>query len=204
MPPAIAFALIGGYADAVGYLRYKAFAGMMTGNTVLMGLALFHRAELPAWQYAGLLGLFFAAAITAFVFLRHAPPVALLVSEALLILLADTIGTEWAVIFLVLAMGVQNPLAARCGVPINTTFITGDILRFAEGISRLLRRGSGAPRREPFAIYGFAWLGYALGAALGAAAFRLIDRPLFIPAALLAFVYAWNRRQPPRPSHNPS
>ncbi len=204
MPPAIAFALIGGYADAVGYLRFQAFAGMMTGNTVLMGLALFHRAQLPAWQYAGLLGLFFAAAVTAFLFLRHAPPAALLASEAILILFADAFGAAWAVIFLVAAMGVQNPLAARCGVPINTTFITGDILRFAEGVARLLRRRPGAPRGEPFAIYGFVWLGYALGAALGVAAFRLIDRPLFFPVVLLGFVYAWNRDRALRSNHNPS
>jgi uncharacterized membrane protein YoaK (UPF0700 family) len=204
VPAAIAFALIGGYTDAIGYLRYNAFAGMMTGNTVLMGLAFFHRAELPAWQYAALLALFFAAAIAAFVVLRHAPPAVLLVSEGFLILLADVVGTGWAIVFLVVAMGVQNPLAARCGVPLNTTFITGDILRFAEGVARHLRHGSPVPRGEPFAIYGLVWLAYALGAALGVATFRLVDQPLLLPAVLLAFVYAWNRHRLPPPTHNPS
>jgi uncharacterized membrane protein YoaK (UPF0700 family) len=199
VPAAIAFALIGGYADAVGYLRYKAFAGMMTGNTVLMGLAFLHRGgELPAWQYAGLLALFFAAAVTAFRLLRHVAPGALLAAEAVLILLADIVGAAHGIVLLVIAMGLQNPLAARCGVPFNTTFITGDILRFAEGVSRHRRQG------EPFAIYGLVWLAYALGAGLGAAAFRLIDRPLFLPVVLLAFVYAWNRRRELASTHNPS
>ena len=75
MAAAIAFAVIGGYADAIGFLRYHAFAGMMTGNTVLMGLALFRRADLPAWDYAGLLAIFFLAAVAAFLLLRYLPPV---------------------------------------------------------------------------------------------------------------------------------
>jgi uncharacterized membrane protein YoaK (UPF0700 family) len=199
VPAAIAFALIGGYADAVGYLRYKAFAGMMTGNTVLMGLAFFHRGgELPAWQYGGLLMLFFATAVVAYRSLRRVTPGVLLAAEAALILLADLVGAARGIVPLVIAMGLQNPLAGRCGVPLNTTFITGDILRFAEGVSRHRRNG------EPFAIFGLVWLAYALGAGLGAAAFRLIDRPLFLPVVLLAFVYAWNRRRERASYHNPS
>jgi uncharacterized membrane protein YoaK (UPF0700 family) len=195
VPQAVAFALIAGYADAVGYLRFKAFAGMMTGNTVLLGLALFHRAELAPWEYAGLLALFFAAAIVAYSLLPRVPPALLLATEAVLILLGDAVGHAWAIIFLVLAMGVQNPVAARFGVPLNTTFITGDILRFADGFSRHWHLAPAATRREPFAIYGLAWLGYAVGAGLGAAGYLLLAWPLLVPVALLAFVYGWNRYQ---------
>jgi uncharacterized membrane protein YoaK (UPF0700 family) len=100
-------------------------------------------------------------------------------------------------------MGMQNPVGARFGVPINTTFITGDILRFAEGLTR--RRSEGEPAKcEGFAIFGWVWLAYALGAALGVAAFRLFARPLFLPIALLAFVYAWDRLHPSPKSHNQS
>ena len=193
MPQAVAFALIAGYADAVGYLRFNAFAGMMTGNTVLLGLALFHRAELAPWEYAGLLALFFAAAIVAYSLLPRIPPTILLAAEAVLILLGDAVGHAWAIVFLVLAMGVQNPVAARFGVPLNTTFITGDILRFAEGFARRWHLAPAAARQEPFAIYGLAWLGYAVGAALGAAGHLLLAWPLLVPVALLAFVYGWNR-----------
>jgi hypothetical protein len=35
MLPACLLALVAGYADTVGYLRYDAFAGLMTGNTIL-------------------------------------------------------------------------------------------------------------------------------------------------------------------------
>jgi|SRR5512146_2617955 hypothetical protein len=90
-----------------------------------MGLALFHRAELPPWDYAGLLAIFFVAAIAAFLLLRRVPPALLLALEAVLILLADVFaGAAWAAIFLAAAMGMQNPAGARLGVPINTAFIT--------------------------------------------------------------------------------
>lgn len=195
MPQAVAFALIAGYADAVGYLRFKAFAGMMTGNTVLLGLAVFHRAELAPWKYGGLLALFFAAAIIAYSLLPRIPPTVLLAAEAVLILLGDAVSGAWAIIFLVLAMGVQNPVAARFGVPLNTTFITGDILRFADGFTRHWHLVPRAARQEPFAVYGLAWLGYAVGAGLGAAGYLLLAWPLLIPVALLAFVYGRNRYQ---------
>lgn len=195
MPQAVAFALIAGYADAVGYLRFNAFAGMMTGNTVLLGLSLFHRAELAPWEYAGLLACFFVAAITAHSVLPRIPPGALLAAEAALILLADVFGSAWSIVFLVLAMGVQNPLAARFGVPLNTTFITGDILRFAEGVARRWYLRSKVERHEPFAIYGFVWLGYAVGAGLGAALYLLMAWPLLVPVALLGFIYGWHRRE---------
>ena len=40
MAPAILLALIAGYADTVGYLRFNAFAGLMTGNTIFLGVEL--------------------------------------------------------------------------------------------------------------------------------------------------------------------
>lgn len=195
MPQAVAFALIAGYADAVGYLRFSAFAGMMTGNTVLLGLSLLHRAELAPWQYGGLLACFLAAAIFAYSTLPRIPPAALLAAEAVLILLADAVGSAWSIVFLVLAMGVQNPVAARFGVPLNTTFITGDILRFAEGLARRWHLRPGIVGSEPFAIYGLVWLGYAAGAGLGTAMYLLVAWPLLVPVALLAFVYGWHRRE---------
>ena len=195
MPPAIAFALIAGYADAVGYLRFKAFAGMMTGNTVLMGLAVFHLTELALWEYAALLALFVAAAACSYMLLLRVPPAALLLAEAVLILLPDFFDARWTVTLLVIAMGLQNPVAARFGVSLNTTFITGVILRFAEGLARSIRAYWSPQRHEPFLIYGLVWLGYVVGAACGAAGQLWLSHPLFIPVALLAFVYGWSRYQ---------
>jgi uncharacterized membrane protein YoaK (UPF0700 family) len=194
LPLAFAFAAIAGYADAIGYLRFRAFAGMMTGNTVLMGLAAFHRADLPAWEYAGVLAIFFITSCIGYALLRrfHCPPLVLLIVEAAALLLPEAIASAWAITLLVIAMGIQNPLATRLGVPSNTTFITGDMLRFAQGVvGRLLPH----PGHQPgFAIYGLAWLGYAVGAALGAALFGSFRWPLLVPAAALFYVY-WQARR---------
>jgi uncharacterized membrane protein YoaK (UPF0700 family) len=195
MPQAVAFAMIAGYADAIGYLRFKAFAGMMTGNTVLMGMAVFHRADLPVWEYGTLLALFAGTVIVAYLLLARVPPAALLAVEAALIILADLVGLDWAIVCLVLAMGLQNPVAARFGVSLNTTFITGVILRFCEGFSRWVRSLGGRGGAEPFGIYGLVWLGYAIGAALGTGVYRLIPWPSVVPVALLAFIYTRVRRR---------
>jgi uncharacterized membrane protein YoaK (UPF0700 family) len=188
VPLAFAFAAIAGYADAVGYLRYKAFAGMMTGNTVLMGLALFHRAELPVWEYAGVLLIFFSASCLGYgAFRLRCPPLAILLAEAVALILPDVVDSAWSIVPLVIAMGLQNPLATRLGVALNTTFITGDILRFAEGFVGLILRHP--ERHLRFAIYGIAWLGYATGAALGAAGHRFLSWPLLMPLLVLGYIY---------------
>ncbi len=194
MPLAFVFAAIAGYADAIGYLRFKAFAGMMTGNTVLMGLAAFHRADLLVWDYAGVLAIFFVTSCIAYALLRrfHCPPLVLLLAEAAW-LLPEAIDSLWAIVLLVIAMGIQNPLATRLGVPSNTTFITGDMLRFAQGVvGRLLPHPGG--HLPGFAIFGLAWLGYAIGAALGAAIFAEFRWPLLVPAAALAYVFFQAKR----------
>ena len=67
------------------------------------------------------------------------------------------------------------------------------------------RRREGEPaKREGVAIFGWVWLAYAPGAAPGVAAVPLAERPLLLPIALLAFVYAWDRLHPSPKSHNPS
>jgi uncharacterized membrane protein YoaK (UPF0700 family) len=188
MPRAVAFALIAGYADAIGYLRFKAFAGMMTGNTVLMGLAVFGHTELPVAEYALLLGLFAVAAVIAYLLVPRIAPGPFLIAEAALILLADFVSPRWAIACLVVAMGIQNPVATRCGVPLNTTFITGVILRFCEGLARVLRPNRQG-RAEPFVIYGLVWLGYVVGATLGAGVYDRLAWPSIIPLVLLVGIY---------------
>ena len=192
MPLAFAFAAIAGYADAVGYLRFKAFAGMMTGNTVLMGLALFQRAELPVWEYAGVLLIFFGASCFGYgAFRLRCPPLAIFLAEAVALILPDFAASAWSVVPLVIAMGLQNPLATRLGVALNTTFITGDSLHFAEGLAGLVLRHPA--RQAGFAIYGITWLAYAAGAAGGAAGDLFLSWPLVVPVAVLIYIYgqAW-------------
>jgi uncharacterized membrane protein YoaK (UPF0700 family) len=78
----------------------------------------------------------------------------LLVAEAVALLLPEIFRGAWAILLPVVAIGLQNPLAQRFGLALSTTFITGDILRFAEGlVGRVVRHGR---KSAPFAIYGVA------------------------------------------------
>ena len=104
-------------------------------------------------------------------------------------LLPEIFRGPWAIALLVIAMGLQNPQAQRLGLALSTTFITGDMLRFAEGlVGRVVRRES--ENLAPFAICGLAWLGYAAGAA----GLAVLPWPLVIPALALGVVYALARR----------
>ena len=91
-------------------------------------------------------------------------------------------------------MGLQNPIAARLGVPLSTTFITGDILRFAEGTVRRIGAGLAETPRTGFAIYGWVWLGYATGVALGAGGQAVLRWPLIVPFLLLVLIYLRARK----------
>src|SRR5262245_11385567 len=61
LPPALQAGLLvmsAGYADAIGSLQHRAFAGQMTGNTILLAISL---AE-AGWSQAG----FYLAVIVSF------------------------------------------------------------------------------------------------------------------------------------------
>ena len=63
-------AMVAGYADAVGFLTFNAFAGAMTGNTVLLGIALASRKFADAFQSAGII-VAFLVGVAASVVLRR-------------------------------------------------------------------------------------------------------------------------------------
>jgi len=197
MPQAFALAIIAGYADTAGFLRFDAFAGMMTGNTVLFSIALLHHEPLAAATYAGIIAAFFAGAVLAQLLLQLGrPPWIALSLEGAFLVLCDFVHSGWAVILLVLAMGMQSTAATQFGrVRLNTVFITGNIQHFAEGLVRrhLPARAGTSHQDEALVIYGLVWLGYALGASGGAAGHAFLDRPLIVPAALLPFIY-WRGR----------
>jgi uncharacterized membrane protein YoaK (UPF0700 family) len=198
MPQAFALAIIAGYADTAGFLRFDAFAGMMTGNTVLFSIALLHHEPLAAAAYAGIIACFFIGAVLAQLLLQLGRPIWIALSlEGALLLSCDFFHSSWAVILLVLAMGMQSTAATQFGrVRLNTVFITGNIQRFAEGLVRrhLPARTGASPHSEEIAIYGLVWLGYALGAGGGAAGHAFLAWPLIVPAALLPFIY-WRGRK---------
>jgi uncharacterized membrane protein YoaK (UPF0700 family) len=68
-------------------------------------------------------------------------------------------------------------------------FITGNLPHFVEGLAARLVPRPADKLDAAFAIFGMTWLGYAIGAALGAAAFTTLAMLLIAPAAGLMGIY---------------
>lgn len=192
MLPACLLALIAGYADTIGFLRYEAFAGLMTGNTIFFGVEVARGRWLDAAFHAAIMAAFLAGVILSRVMLRLGFPVwTALGAAAILLVITGLLGRREAALVLPLAMGMQNSAANRFnGVALNTVFITGNIQKVGEGLLAWLwpSNDPAAPKSDGVAIFALVWFGYALGAGLGALANQAMSQPLLVPAALLPFI----------------
>jgi uncharacterized membrane protein YoaK (UPF0700 family) len=182
---------VGGSADAVAYLRYGTFVGAMTGNTVLLSI------DLVAWRperalfHGCIVAVFLLAIVLTRVALLSRFSVSVLLALAGILLgVSGLIGSEWSTAIAAAALGVQNAAVRRIGgVSINTAFITGDLLRLGSAVPQ-----AGAPKSEnEVALLAAAWIAYATGAVIGAAALHFTIHAMAVPAvlALLAAALPW-------------
>ena len=191
-PPAQAalLAAIAGYVDAVGFLRYQAFACQITGNTVLLALALFQRSWEQSLYYVAMMACFTVGVLLASGFIRsgRAPSLVLSIAGAA-VALCSVIGLKWVSPLLGLAMGMQTAAATRFGrATLNTVFITGDVQRLFEGLVALLWPRPGTQPPADVGPLALVWLVYFCGALIGAFADLSFRYALLIPAAILPFV----------------
>jgi len=186
--------MIAGYADAIGFLQHRAFAGQMTGNTILLAISL---AE-ASWSQAG----FYLAVIASFlvgvaisgslVRLGIAQAVALSLAAVALAVCAF-VTARWGASLLAFAMGTQNAAATHFGAAtLNTVFITGDLQKLFEKVLAWHWQPVAAPKDEGasagFATLALVWVEYFAGALIGALAQATLSYPLLVPAVLLPFV----------------
>lgn len=122
MLPACLLALIAGYADTVGFLRYEAFAGLMTGNTILLGIEVSRGQWSDAGFHAAIMAAFLLGVVLSRVVLRlNYPAWVALCAAAVLLVVCGFLGKTQAALVLPLAMGMQNSAANRFdGVALNT------------------------------------------------------------------------------------
>src|SRR5918997_426133 len=180
----VMLSLAAGCVDAVGYLGLgQIFVANMTGNTVLLGLALGQ-----AQGQAALRALVVLAAFAVGWFLVEADPAGLAVYP--LIALPS------------LAMGVQSAAVRRLGIPgVATTYITGTLTDLTGGaIARLRpavyaavydgeRSGQGRPSARGLLLPADVWLAYGAGAVIvGIMAVRWPSGVLSVPVTVLALV----------------
>jgi uncharacterized membrane protein YoaK (UPF0700 family) len=187
---AIILALIAGYVDTVGYLHFNAFAGLMTGNTIFLGIEAATQKYDKAIYHGVIIFAFLVGVIVARVKMRAGLSswIALTLTGALLII-CSFLEKTIAAVLLSLAMGIQNSAANRFnGVALNTVFITGNLQKLGEELVTWIWPSKDGAARQGATIFAFVWLGYAVGAASGAVAVNFMEKPLFIPAVILPFI----------------
>lgn len=180
-------AIVAGYADAVGFLTFGAFAGAMTGNTVLLGIALAEVDFGAAAQSAIIIAAFLVGVGASAVLGRRVPLVAVLGLEAAAIVAAAWITPVFAAPVLAFAMGLQNATMTRfAGASLNTVVLTGNLQKMMQG---LVGRFTGAAKSpgpdvaQSTMIAGL-WIAYLAGVVAGALANHWIAHPL-LPVVLL-------------------
>ena len=181
-------AIVAGYADAVGFLTFGAFAGAMTGNTVLLGIALAAADFGAAGQSAIIIAAFLVGVAVSAVLVRRVPLVAVFGIEAVAIVAAALIAPVFAAPVLAFAMGLQNATMTRfAGASLNTVVLTGNLQKMMQGF---LGRFTGAAKppgsdaADSTVIAGL-WIAYLAGVVAGALADRWISHPLLTVVLLL-------------------
>lgn len=183
-------AIIAGYADTIGYLHLNAFAGLMTGNTIFMGIELATSKYSQAASHAVIILMFLIGVILGRLMIRMGAKVWLaLTFTSILLVICSFAGTFWGALLLALGMGIQNPAANRfAGITLNHVFITGNLQKLGEELASWIWPASGKQMKRESIIFALAWLGYAIGAAAGALAADLVNKPLIVAACILPFV----------------
>ncbi len=174
--------VVGGSADAIAFLRYDTFVGAMTGNTVLLGIDLAEGKLDRAGFHLGIIAIFLAAVVVAEIALRlKLPPALPLVLTALMLGGSEFITSQWSAAICAAALGMQNAAVRTiAGVPINTVFITGNLVKLGTAVPE-----PSAPQQQAtLAVLAIAWIAYAAGAVAGALALHLIQYPMIVPAVL--------------------
>jgi uncharacterized membrane protein YoaK (UPF0700 family) len=184
----LGLAFVGGYGDAASFILAKTFTGHVTGNLVLAAIAIAAHEWRPALGHLSaivtfLIGIFVGVLIIRPLTAWSSWPLlpTIMGMEVILIVLASLAlasgvarGIEIFVIFVSLALGLQNGAFRRAGgISVHTTYLTGMItsLISAEGekyASGVLPVSSRAPDPKIELLCGI-WIAFVVGAGTGAA-----------------------------------
>ncbi|MGB6644341.1 MAG: YoaK family protein [Candidatus Cybelea sp.] len=204
--PFYGLSLAAGCVDAISFLRFgDVFTANMTGNTVLLGIAIASRVGLVS-NGLGIgppllaIGGFVTGASVTLPALRNgfdARRAALLVfAEAVLVAFA---GSAFAIfhgqfvvalciVLVSIAMGVQSIVAFKAGIPgISTTYVTGSLVT---AVTSLFASGPHDERSRDAARDALAWLAYLGGAALGTVLLILFHSAALLPPVILFVILA--------------
>jgi uncharacterized membrane protein YoaK (UPF0700 family) len=191
---AAALCLIAGFVDAIGYFDLgHVFTANMTGNTVLLGVALV-KADGIALTYAATIAAFCFGVVAATVLkiVRLPLPAVFLMAGTVLVGLT-LVKTDTFVTLCVLAftMGLQGgAISTFSGVRLPTVVVTSTLVNLIDGLVRRhfarLNIPLGSSPHVPHLAA--AWFAYGAGGAAGYLAEQYLGAPLLAPAALYVIV----------------
>lgn len=206
-----------GYTTSNTKVRFNTFGGMMTGNTVKVGIAL----QQEKWAWAGVyfmcvslfaLGTVFALFMIQKLGSLRSQRLFLLVFMACFLLVdgvsvalkdEDEIWRSLVSSLASFALGAQNLLSQKSGlIKGNTTFMTGNIQKMAEALWNLKTKKGGlkpSESRAAFLLF-LTWINYVLGGVCGAGLAQLFDWSLTPAAVLYGAGMASMQQDPPKKS----
>jgi uncharacterized membrane protein YoaK (UPF0700 family) len=171
-----------GYVTSNTKLRFDTFGGMMTGNTVKLGMALANGEWDKVAVYLCVLSCFALGTLFALLMVRAGKFaqrmwLALFCAALLLVdVLALTISPHGAIYQSVvsslaaIALGAQNCLSQKSGVTkANTTFMTGNIQKMVEAAFVGCTKGLSRTEARAALLLLLTWSCYVLGGGVGAA-----------------------------------
>jgi uncharacterized membrane protein YoaK (UPF0700 family) len=184
----LGLAFVGGYGDAASFVLAKTFTGHVTGNLVLgaIGVAL-HDWRATLGSLSAIVAFFAGVVLSTLVahYLKAWPSLPLLsmvmAVEVILIVAASFAlaldvahGIGIFVVFVSLALGLQNGAFRRAGgVSVHTTYLTGMLTSLI--LTEAEKYTSGSPSTPPgtsdpkIGVLFRVWVAFVLGAGTGAA-----------------------------------
>lgn len=190
--------LVAGFVDAIGYLDLgHVFTANMTGNTVLLGVAL-AKADWTAVSYAATIAAFAIGVVASTLLkLARAPlPAIFLLAGLLLTAVAIVKPATFAALgILAFVMGLQGgAIATFSGIRLPTVVVTSTLVNLIDGaVRRGLGRAGANASPPPAAHLGYlatAWIAYGAGGGAAVLAQNATSMPLLLPAGLYAVVAA--------------
>jgi uncharacterized membrane protein YoaK (UPF0700 family) len=191
-------AFVGGYGDAASFVLAQTFTGHVTGNLVIAVAAHESRAMLGplsaivTFLIGVLLSTLIARPLKAWPLLPTVMGIEVILIVVASLALASNVahGVAIFVIFVALALGLQNGAFRRAGgISVHTTFLTGMITRLISAeaekyTSEVVPPPVKAPDTEIGLLTGI-WIGFVLGAGTGAAMVLRFKALGMLGAALL-------------------
>lgn len=184
----LGLAFIGGYGDSASFVLAKTFTGHVTGNLVLGAIAvaaqnwqamLGHLTAIVTFLLGTVLSIVIARPLKAWPswpFLRTVMGIEVILIVAATLALTSGMAprVEIFVIFVSLALGLQNGALHRAGgISVHTTYLTGMITSLISTEAKKYTSGSPpTPAGHPDPQIGLLsriWIAFVLGAGIGAA-----------------------------------